>query len=104
MASAYRAAHRRFFILDYGGTLQAKEGFNRDLKDDFRGVLQRPPSRAMSDVLQRLCYDKANEVWVISSIGSMGMEKTLGAFRNLGLIAVNGLKVRRVGKRGRRGG
>ena len=66
-------------MLDYGGTLQSKEGFNRDLKDDFRGVLHRPPNHAMSDVLQRLCYDPSNEVWVISSIGSMVMEKTLAA-------------------------
>ena len=101
VAAAYRESHRRFFMLDYGGTLQSKEGFNRDLKDDFRGVLHRPPNRAMSEVLQRLCYDRENEVWVISSIGSMVMEKTLGSFRNLGLIAVNGLKVRRVRAAGR---
>ena len=90
----YQRAASRFFILDYGGTLQSKEGFNRDLKDDFQGVLQRPPSAAMSRVLQRLCDDPKNQVWVVSSSGSMVVQKTLGSFRNMGLIAVNGLKVR----------
>ena len=83
-------------MLDYGGTLQFKEGFNRDLKDDFRGVLQRPPNRYMAEVLQRLCDDPCNEVWVISSSGSVGMTKTLGTFHHMGLVAVNGLKVRPV--------
>lgn len=92
----YQKAESRFFILDYGGTLLSKEGFNRDLKDDFQGVLQRPPNASMSRVLQKLCNDPRNEVWVISSSGSMVVEKTLGAFKNMGLIAVNGLKVRRV--------
>ena len=92
----YQRAASRFFILDYGGTLQSKEGFNRDLKDDFQGVLQRPPSAAMSRVLQRLCDDPKNQVWVVSSSGSMVVQKTLGSFRNMGLIAVNGLKVRYV--------
>ena len=50
----------------------------------------------MSRVLQRLCDDPKNQVWVISSSGSMVVEKTLGSFRNMGLIAVNGLKVRYV--------
>ena len=81
MADFYRRTTRRFFILDYGGTLRSKEGFNRDLKDD----------------LQRLCNDPQNQVWIISSSGSMVMEKTLGSFKHCGLIAVNGLKVRMVG-------
>ena len=85
MKEFFKHTTRRFFILDYGGTLRAKEGFNRDLKDDFRGVL-----------LQRLCNNPQNQVWVISSSGSMVMEKTLGSFKNMGLIAVNGLKVRAV--------
>ena len=50
----------------------------------------------MSRVLQQLCDDPKNQVWVISSSGSMVVEKTLGSFRNMGLIAVNGLKVRYV--------
>ena len=50
----------------------------------------------MKDVLRKLCQDPRNEVWVISSSGSMAVEKTLGDFDNMGLIAVNGLKVRRV--------
>ena len=59
-------------------------------------MLQRPPSAAMSRVLQRLCDDPKNQVWVVSSSGSMVVQKTLGSFRNMGLIAVNGLKVRYV--------
>ena len=66
------------------------------MKDDFQGVLQRPPNASMSRVLQKLCNDPRNEVWVISSSGSMVVEKTLGSFKNMGLIAVNGLKVRHV--------
>ena len=54
MKEIFKHTTRRFFILDYGGTLRAKEGFNRDLKDDFRGVLHQPPNHAMSRVLQRL--------------------------------------------------
>ena len=50
----------------------------------------------MKDVLRKLCKDPLNEVWVISSSGSMAVQKTLGDFENMGLIAVNGLKVRRV--------
>ena len=102
MKEFFKHTTRRFFILDYGGTLRAKEGFNRDLKDDFRGVLHQPPNPAMSRVLQRLCNNPQNQVWVISSSGSMVMEKTLGSFQNMGLIAVNGLKVRAVSVR--RGG
>lgn len=97
VADFYRSTTRRFFILDYGGTLRSKEGFNRDLKDDFRGVLHQPPNPAMSHVLQCLCNDPKNQVWIISSSGSMVMEKTLGSFKHCGLIAVNGLKVRMVG-------
>lgn len=59
--------------------------------------MQHPPNAAMSRVLQDLCNDPANSVWIISSSGSMNMEKTLGSFKNMGLIAVNGLKVRYVG-------
>lgn len=97
----YAQTDSHLFILDYGGTLIAKEGLNRDLKDDFRGVQNRSPSPPMACVLQRLCDDPRNEVWVISSSGGLAMEKTLGGFARLGLIAVNGLKVRPVGLRRR---
>lgn len=92
----YRRAKSRLFFLDYGGTLVEKEGFERDLKDDFLGVLRRKPRQNMLNALNLLASDPRNHIWIMSSSEQRIMIQSLEGISNIGMISNSGMFYRHV--------
>lgn len=87
---AYASSQRRVFLLDYGGTIIARENMSMYVKKDFTAVTGKLPSRRMVDALSMLARDPRNTVFVVSGLSQLHLTAAVGHIRGLGLAAENG--------------
>ncbi|DAZ96236.1 TPA: hypothetical protein N0F65_012598 [Lagenidium giganteum] len=87
---AYNSSKRRVFLLDYGGTIIARENMSMYVKKDFTAVTGKVPSKRMLEALSLLCADRRNTVFVVSGVSQLNLTSALGHIRGLGLAAENG--------------
>ncbi|RQM28440.1 hypothetical protein B5M09_009791 [Aphanomyces astaci] len=87
---AYAASTRRIFLLDYGGTLIARENMPMYMKKDFTAVSGKIPTPRMLHALQTLCADPRNAVFVVSGVSQVNLTHVLGHIPSLGIAAHNG--------------
>ncbi len=88
--AAYRASKRRVILLDYGGTLLARENLNKYIKTDISRTTRRKPNSRTQQSLQSICDDPNNTVFVISGLHSGHLLESLGHIRHLGFGSNNG--------------
>ncbi|ORX62446.1 hypothetical protein DM01DRAFT_1315912 [Hesseltinella vesiculosa] len=79
LASSFKRAKKRFFCFGYDGTLVPLQ--NHSLGQ---------PSRKTLAILEKLCRDPNNHVWVISGQDEMTLTRGLGHIQGLGLAAEQG--------------
>ncbi|KAI8065956.1 glycosyltransferase family 20-domain-containing protein [Gongronella butleri] len=79
---AYKQCDKRLFCFGYDGTLVPWQDKTRRLG---------APSAQVLAMLQQLCDDTRNQVWVISGQDELALERGLGAVRGLGLAAEQGM-------------
>ncbi len=89
---AYKASKRRVIMLDYGGTLLARESLNKYVKTNISRLVRRKPTSRTLESLQMICTDAKNTVFVISGLHSEPLLDSLGSITNLGLGCNNGHK------------
>ncbi|RLN91911.1 hypothetical protein BBJ28_00012252 [Nothophytophthora sp. Chile5] len=87
---AYNQSSRRVFLLDYGGTIIARENMSMYVKKDFTAVTGKVPSPRMMEALALLTEDSRNTVFVVSGVSQLNLTSALGHIRGLGLVADNG--------------
>lgn len=87
---AYIQSKRRVFLLDYGGTVIARENIAMYVKKDFTAVTGKRPSIRMMDALTNLTSDPRNSVFVVSGVTKANLAASLGHIRGLGLVSDNG--------------
>ncbi|KAG1692802.1 hypothetical protein DVH05_024417 [Phytophthora capsici] len=87
---AYMQSKRRVFLLDYGGTIIARENIAMYVKKDFTAVTGKRPSNRMMDALTNLTNDPRNTVFVVSGVAKKDLTASLGHIRRLGLVSDNG--------------
>ncbi|TYZ56917.1 hypothetical protein PybrP1_001900, partial [[Pythium] brassicae (nom. inval.)] len=87
---AYASSQRRVFLLDYGGTIIARENMSMYVKKDFTAVTGKRPSRRMVDALSMLARDPRNTVFVVSGLSRLHLTAAVGHIPGLGLAAENG--------------
>jgi trehalose 6-phosphate synthase/phosphatase len=97
VARAFRNAHYRLILLDWGGTLVS----NIDKTDKLHAFAlatghasQEGPSIELSVILESLCADPKNVVFVVSGKETRAVGKYFGNIRGLGLGAEHGLYYR----------
>lgn len=78
IASAYRNTHNRLILLDYDGTLLSKTSIDK-----------RPSSDVIS-VLNRLCRDPENVVFIVSGRGKDSLGAWFSPCEKLGIAAEHG--------------
>jgi len=90
---AYKLAHHRLILLDWGGTL-VLENEKKDSVTAYavaKGLASRVgPSTAVSGTLEKLCSDPKNVVFVISGKELVVVSEFWGEIKNLGLGAEHG--------------
>lgn len=84
---AYRATSHRVFLLDYGGTIIARENMSMYVKKDFTAVSGRAPSTRMMQALTNLSADPRNVVFIISGVSQVNLSSVLGHIKGLGLAS-----------------
>jgi len=90
LISAYEESKNRVIIIDFNGTLVAKEPSGKYLKREILGTSgYKPPQSAML-ALCRLCADPRNTVYVVSGDSMQNLEFAVGNIPGLGLAASNG--------------
>ncbi|TDH72885.1 hypothetical protein CCR75_009457 [Bremia lactucae] len=87
---AYMQSKRRVFLLDYGGTIIAREHIAMYVKKDFTAVAGKRPSSRMMEALTNLTSDPRNTVFVVSGVSKANLSASLGHIRGLGLVSDNG--------------
>lgn len=87
---AYKSSKRRVFLLDYGGTIIARENMSMYVKKDFTAVTGKLPSLRMIEALTMLTSDPRNTVFVVSGLSQLNLTAAVGHIRGLGLAAENG--------------
>lgn len=87
---AYMQSKRRVFLLDYGGTIIARENIAMYVKKDFTAVTGKRPSPRMMDALTHLTKDPRNTVFVVSGVTKTDLTASIGHIRGLGLVSDNG--------------
>ena len=87
---AYTNTKSRVIIVDYNGTLVAKEASLKYLKREILGTSGFKPSQITSLALQRLCSDPNNTVYIVSGDSQQNLESAIGNVPGLGLAASNG--------------
>lgn len=87
---AYQSSQRRVFLLDYGGTIIARENMSMYVKKDFTAVTGKLPSPRMVEALTMLTRDPRNTVFVVSGLSQLNLTAAVGHIRGLGLAAENG--------------
>ncbi|OQR97433.1 trehalose-phosphatase [Thraustotheca clavata] len=87
---AYKTSRRRVFLLDYGGTIIARENISMYMKKDFTAVTGKIPSPRMLSSLQKLCSDPNNTVFIISGVSQVNLTHVLGHIDGLGLATDDG--------------
>ncbi|MQL90071.1 hypothetical protein Taro_022635 [Colocasia esculenta] len=78
IVSAYRRTSSRLILLDYDGTMMPQASVNK------------APSDEVISVLNSLCSDPKNVVFVVSGRGKDSLSKWLGPVENLGIAAEHG--------------
>lgn len=90
---AYRNARHRLILLDWGGTLVAEHDKNDKLHayELAQGRVSRgAPSEALKEILESLCADIKNEVFVVSGKELHSVTEAFADVKNLGLAAEHG--------------
>lgn len=87
---AYASTKSRVIIVDYNGTLVAKEAFGKYLKREILGTSGSKPSHIMFLALQKLCADPKNTVYIVSGDSQQNLESAICKVPGLGLAASNG--------------
>ncbi|KAJ0403374.1 hypothetical protein P43SY_007125 [Pythium insidiosum] len=90
VVEAYEKSKRRVFLLDYGGTIIARENMSMYVKKDFTAVTGKIPTPRMLDALSLLCSDPRNTVFVVSGVSQYNLTNAVGHIAGLGLAAENG--------------
>uniref|UniRef100_A0AAV1U1R5 CBM20 domain-containing protein n=1 Tax=Peronospora matthiolae TaxID=2874970 RepID=A0AAV1U1R5_9STRA len=88
--TAYMQSNRRVFLLDYGGTIIARENIAMFIKKDFTAVTSKRPSPRMMEALTNLTSDPRNTVFVVSGVSKLNLTASLGHIHGLGLASDNG--------------
>jgi len=95
VAKAYKNSSQRLILFDYGGTITSND--NIDNLSRFRAVKTRThhsvPTPEMIHVIEELCKDNKNRVFVVSGKERHSLIKTLGHIRKLGLAAEHGMYI-----------
>jgi trehalose 6-phosphate synthase/phosphatase len=93
VSKAYKLAHHRLILLDWGGTL-VQENEKTDKLQAYavaKGFSRRlGPTAAVSETLEKLCSDPKNIVFVISGKELVAVSEFWGEIKNLGLGAEHG--------------
>lgn len=82
VASAYRNTNSRLILLDYDGTIMPK------MSDD------KAPSKEIISVLNCLCSDPKNNVFIVSGRGKDSLSEWFSPCENLGLSSEHGYFIR----------
>ncbi|KAM7497969.1 hypothetical protein LguiA_022383 [Lonicera macranthoides] len=82
MVSAYIKAKQRAILLDYDGTVMPQNSINKT------------PSSQVISILNRLCGDPNNEVFIVSGRGRESLSKWFSPCRKLGIAAEHGYFLR----------
>ncbi len=97
LTKAYRNAHSRLIILDWGGTLVAEN----DKVDKLQAYAiaqgnasRMGPTAALKEVLENLCKDSKNHVFVVSGKDILAVGEFFGDIIGLGLGAEHGFYYR----------
>lgn len=90
LGRAYAKTKSRVIIVDYNGTLVAKEASLKYLKREILGTSGFKPSQITSLALQKLCADSNNTVYIVSGDSQQNLESAIGDVPGLGLAASNG--------------
>ena len=85
IASAYRDTHSRLILLDYDGTMMPQATINKT------------PSREVIAVLNYLCSDPENMVFIVSGRDKDCLGKWFSPCEKLGLSAEHGYFTRYIG-------
>ncbi len=90
LMKTYKASKRRVILLDYGGTLLARERLNKYVKTDITRATRRKPNPRTLQSLRSICADVNNTVFVISGLHSQPLLESLDNIPHLGLGSNNG--------------
>lgn len=82
IVSAYRRTETRAILLDYDGTLMPQAS------------LDKSPSQQSMEILNSLCRDKSNVVFLVSARGRCSLSDWFSPCENLGIAAEHGYFVR----------
>lgn len=95
VAKAYKKAHSRLILLDYGGTILSNDNLDNLSRFQMVTKTRAPslPTPPMVAALKELCADKRNVVFVVSGKERHSLTKVLGNISNLGLAAEHGMFV-----------
>ncbi len=97
VSSAYRAARSRLIILDWGGTLVSNSGTNDSMHTYAMAqghAARESPTAEIKQVVEALCADPKNVVFVVSGKELSQVSEFFGGFKNLGLGAEHGFYYR----------
>uniref|UniRef100_A0A165YXD7 Uncharacterized protein n=1 Tax=Daucus carota subsp. sativus TaxID=79200 RepID=A0A165YXD7_DAUCS len=83
IVSAYIKAKRRAILLDYDGTMMPQNS------------IIKTPSGEVISILNRLCGDPNNTVYIVSGRGRDSLSKIFSSCKNLGIAAEHGYFMRR---------
>ncbi|KAL8461306.1 hypothetical protein ACS0TY_032688 [Phlomoides rotata] len=86
IVSSYKKTNSRLILLDYDGTMMAQDRVDKS------------PSPEVITVLNSLCNDPRNIVFIVSGRGKDSLEKWFSECENLGLSAEHGYFTRRMKK------
>jgi trehalose 6-phosphate synthase/phosphatase len=81
-ASSYKQANRRVIFLDYDGTLVPQSSLNK------------APSAELISILNNLCNDTRNIVFIVSGRGKNSLSEWFASCENLGIAAEHGYFIR----------
>ena len=90
LESAYAETTNRVIIIDFNGTLVAKEPSGKYLKREILGSSGYKPPETSTLALCKLCSDPRNTVYVVSGDSMQNLEVAVGNIPGLGLAASNG--------------
>ncbi|XP_062194406.1 probable alpha,alpha-trehalose-phosphate synthase [UDP-forming] 10 isoform X2 [Phragmites australis] len=82
LASSYKKANRRAIFLDYDGTLVPQSSLNK------------APSAELISILNNLCNDMKNTVFIVSGRGRDSLSEWFASCENLGIASEHGYFIR----------
>ncbi|XP_010522084.1 PREDICTED: probable alpha,alpha-trehalose-phosphate synthase [UDP-forming] 7 [Tarenaya hassleriana] len=82
IVSDYKRAKSRAILLDYDGTLMPQNSINK------------APSREVINILNALCADPKNSIFIVSGRGRDSLDKWFSPCKNLGIAAEHGYFLR----------